>query len=51
MKKTWSEPSLEVLDVSKTMGGTDYKNFDSDFSNTNPIPVNDQGQPLIGQTS
>jgi len=51
MKKTWSEPSLEVLDVSKTMGGTDYDRFDSDFGDSNQIPVNEAGQPLIGRTS
>lgn len=51
MKKIWSKPSLEVLDVSKTMGGTDYEKFDSDYADDNTIPVNEAGMPLIGRTS
>lgn len=48
MKKQWNQPVLEILDVNKTMGGTNYDNFDSDYQDSTTIPVNGKGQPLIG---
>lgn len=48
MKKVWNAPKLEVLDVSKTMGGTDYSKFDGNFNDSQPIPVDPEGNPMIG---
>ena len=39
MKKEWKMPLLEVLDVSSTMGGTNYDKFDSSWNQGDPIPV------------
>lgn len=48
MRKEWMKPVLEVLDVTETMGGTNYNTFDSNFNAGHEIPVNSNGQPLIG---
>ena len=50
MRKVWQKPSLEVLDVNMTMGGTNYENFDSDFVEDTTIPKDEKGNPLIGQS-
>ncbi|MEH7180533.1 paeninodin family lasso peptide [Neobacillus vireti] len=50
MKKVWQSPSLEVLDVNMTMGGTNYEDFDADFVEDTKIPKDDKGNPLIGKS-
>jgi hypothetical protein len=50
MKKRWNEPNLEVLELTKTMGGTDYKDFDADFVDSTEIPKDANGNPLIGKS-
>lgn len=48
MKKQWQKPKLEVLDASMTMGGLDYKEFDAGWNAGDPIPLDPNGNPLIG---
>lgn len=48
MKREWSKPQLEVLDINMTMGGTNYNSFDAGWNQGDPVPVNSEGMPLIG---
>ncbi|MBM7540685.1 MULTISPECIES: paeninodin family lasso peptide [Amphibacillus] len=50
MRKAWTQPTLEVLDISMTLAGTNYVNFDGNFTDGSPIPTDDDGNPLIGES-
>ncbi|MBA9025641.1 paeninodin family lasso peptide [Peribacillus huizhouensis] len=47
MRKEWQKPVLEVLDVNMTMASTSGKHFDGNFVAGSPIPVDENGNPVI----
>ncbi|TMW70535.1 paeninodin family lasso peptide [Alteribacter natronophilus] len=50
MKKRWSDPELDVLNVKMTAGGLNYSKFDSDFEDDTDIPTDENGNPLISRS-
>jgi hypothetical protein len=46
MKKEWQKPVLEMLDVKMTMHSVDGSVYDADWSQTQHIPTDAQGNHL-----
>lgn len=46
MKKEWQKPVLEMLDVKMTMHNITGSKFDADWSNSETIPVDANGNHM-----